>query len=257
MAGDGFILHRGGTIRLDASWRCERPKLHTEHKIYHVLTGTAEYHLAGGGWFPLRYGRIYLLPGRRHHAYRCRGAWEVRWWHFGLTDPVSDGAVAALAAPGDWPAERWAAVMPDGAQLDCALAGDHAGLLSVGGATLAIAGAAVTAAGPASTADPRVAAALAAIRADPLRPVAVAALAAASGVGPSQFHRLVRAAVGLGPLAYRQHLLAQHARELLAGGLAVGRAAERCGFSDPAYFARFVRRQLGRPPRDLARGDGP
>ncbi|MEN9063206.1 helix-turn-helix domain-containing protein [Ponticoccus litoralis] len=59
----------------------------------------------------------------------------------------------------------------------------------------------------------------------------------------------VKRATGLSPRAYLHRLLVRDAMELLANtGMPVSQIAFRLGYSDPAYFTRFFRRETGQNP---------
>ncbi len=59
----------------------------------------------------------------------------------------------------------------------------------------------------------------------------------------------VKRTTGLSPQAYLHRLLIREAMELLANtGMPVSQVAFRLGFSDPAYFTRFFRRQAEQTP---------
>lgn len=59
----------------------------------------------------------------------------------------------------------------------------------------------------------------------------------------------VKSATGLSPRAYLHRLLVRDAMELLANtGMPVSQVAFRLGYTDPAYFTRFFRRETGQNP---------
>ncbi len=83
----------------------------------------------------------------------------------------------------------------------------------------------------------------------------VEAAAAELGCHRSTLFRVYRQRRGIPPSAYLQRLRVQRALELLrtaAGPIA--EIAPACGFRDPNYFAKVIRRATGEPPRSIRRG---
>ena len=65
----------------------------------------------------------------------------------------------------------------------------------------------------------------------------------------TQVHRKLLALTGRTPLQWLRELRLQRAQQLLQEGrLTVGEIADRCGFSDAAYFSRVFARAFGVPP---------
>ncbi len=81
------------------------------------------------------------------------------------------------------------------------------------------------------------------------RPVRMETLAEIAGCSPSHFRKLFRAVTGTSALSYLNTIRIQKARDLLAaGGITVGEAAARVGFSDLYYFSRYFKQMTGHPP---------
>lgn len=96
----------------------------------------------------------------------------------------------------------------------------------------------------------RIARAVALLRRDYTRPVAVEALAAEAGMSPSSFHQHFRAATTLTPIQFQKQLRLIEARRLmLQDGLPAGRAAFTVGYESASQFSRDYARQFGAPPR--------
>ena len=77
----------------------------------------------------------------------------------------------------------------------------------------------------------------------------LAALAGEVGVTPTQLNRACRAVLGQPTLALlHERLLREAQRELAYTGVSIKRIALELGFSDAAYFTRFVRRHVGLTP---------
>ncbi|GLZ48390.1 cupin [Actinomycetospora sp. NBRC 106375] len=106
---------------------------------------------------------------------------------------------------------------------------------------------------PATIADPDVAAALAAVHADPAAAWTVDGLARRAGVGRAAFARRFREAVGTAPLSYvREHRLDLAERALLAEPDAtVAAVARRVGYASPFSFSAAFRRHRGVAPSAL------
>lgn len=74
----------------------------------------------------------------------------------------------------------------------------------------------------------------------------VEAMAAASGMSLSTFHRAFRARTGQIPLQYVKRLRLHAARDLiLFKGARVSEAARRVGYESPSQFSREYRRHFG------------
>lgn len=79
-------------------------------------------------------------------------------------------------------------------------------------------------------------------------------LAAALGMHRSRLSRLFTAALGISPSAYLQRLRLQNALSLLkTTDRPIGAIARECGWGDPNYFARALRRATGQSPREFRR----
>lgn len=80
-------------------------------------------------------------------------------------------------------------------------------------------------------------------------------LADLCGMSLTSFRREFRRTFGKTPLAYRDALRIDYAKELLLGGYyTLAEIAERCGYSDVGYFIRIFRREVGVTPRGYAMG---
>jgi AraC-like DNA-binding protein/mannose-6-phosphate isomerase-like protein (cupin superfamily) len=108
---------------------------------------------------------------------------------------------------------------------------------------------------PASTADP-VRRAREFFRHNLDRPsLSLAEVAEVVGLSPATLERRFRAAEDLPPMAWLQRLRARRGLELLRGtALPVSEVARAVGFLSPSHFSRLLRREFGRPPRELRRG---
>ena len=71
-----------------------------------------------------------------------------------------------------------------------------------------------------------------------------------TGISETVFRELFRKTYRKTPVAYLTKLRLDAARELISSGISVEEAALSCGFSDPKYFARVVKKTDGCTPRD-------
>ncbi|BDI30773.1 AraC family transcriptional regulator [Capsulimonas corticalis] len=79
-------------------------------------------------------------------------------------------------------------------------------------------------------------------------------LAAAVGLGASQFRLLFKQSLGVAPHQYVIARRVDRAKELLErGGMTAGEAASEVGFADQSHLTRHMRRLLGVTPGVLAR----
>jgi len=227
----------------------QRGRVLTEFQVVHIA--------AGAGWYEdhdqqrhLVAGDVFLLVPGRWHRYRPepdRG-WEEhwlaadgpalrRWRREGRLDPRSAPWCGTLAAdqalrltaildlmdgrPPGWRPEAEALTAGLLARID---AGDR------------------TVDDPLQRAARRLAADL---------QVPIDQLAEEAGLSPSRFRERFRAVHGCAPREYRQRVLVDRARRLLAqSGMTVAAVAEVLGFSDHAHFTRGYRRACGTSPRE-------
>lgn len=83
--------------------------------------------------------------------------------------------------------------------------------------------------------------------------VSLGRLAAVAGLSPYHFTRVFRAAVGTTPHQYVIRRRVERARQLLAEGCDIARAAARVGFSGQSHLHHHVRRLLGVTPGEIGR----
>jgi transcriptional regulator GlxA family with amidase domain len=85
-------------------------------------------------------------------------------------------------------------------------------------------------------------------------PEPIAELCEPLGIGRRQLERRFQRDVGLSPAEYRNRLRLDRAQWLLKNtDLEVTEVCFECGFQDGASFSRFVRKALGRSPREIRR----
>ena len=74
------------------------------------------------------------------------------------------------------------------------------------------------------------------------------------GLSPTYFHRLFREVFHETPGDTLRRLRVARARDLLLGGFcSISKAAELCGYEDPAYFSRMFKKTLGESPAQYIR----
>ncbi len=98
-----------------------------------------------------------------------------------------------------------------------------------------------------------IARARAAIDDDPVAAPTIAGLARAAGLGPFQLLRGFARATGLTPHAYLMQRRIHRARDLIARGLPLARAAAEAGFADQSHMTRLFVRSFGATPGAYAR----
>ena len=95
----------------------------------------------------------------------------------------------------------------------------------------------------------RVRRAVAILRAEFMRPLRVARLAAEAGMSPSSFHQHFRAVTSLSPLQFQKQLRLIEARRLMVSeGMAAASAAFAVGYESVPQFTREYGRMFGLPP---------
>lgn len=72
-----------------------------------------------------------------------------------------------------------------------------------------------------------------------------------AGISATVFRQLFRQQLGKTPVEYITELRLEWARNMIAGGQTVEKAAYESGFNDPKYFARVVKKKLGCTPREF------
>lgn len=80
------------------------------------------------------------------------------------------------------------------------------------------------------------------------KPLSLAWLAQAVGLGEHRLRRGFQMRYGMSPQRMLQSLRMEHARVLLEQGCQVAVAAYRCGYAHPANFSAAFKKHFGRPP---------
>jgi len=106
----------------------------------------------------------------------------------------------------------------------------------------------------ATEADPRIAAALQRLHAEPAARLRLDELAATAGLSGSRFRRLFRAATGVTLRRYRLWTAMGAATRAIARGESLTHAALDAGFSSSAHFSAAFREMFGLEPSRLAKG---
>lgn len=193
------------------------------------------------------------FPGHKHQVYAKDEPWEYRWWT--MDGPLAESIVSAF---GLVPGVFEAAPPPldlfrklEKAILNPTPAGERkASLLAYQLLIQAAAGA------KPATAGTGVEQALAAAHQQWRNPnFSVKALADELGLHRSQLSREFRRVMGVPLMEYVLRLRLQAALSLLrATDEPICDIAPRCGFQDPDYFARLIRRKFRAAPSQIRRG---
>jgi AraC-like DNA-binding protein len=243
----GLSIASGG--HFDADDHVCATRVRPDHLLLHVNAGRGRLVLEGrertveaGRWF-------WLAPGQEH-AYAAgpgRG-WDLHFVHF--AGPVADRTYRGSGL------EPATAVRPSSPAIDSAFRAvvqsllsrtDARGLRSLRllyGLLLVL----VDQERARHPDEERIAPALA------LGPADVGEMARACDLSPWHFTRLFKRVMGRTPWRWVLERRTEQARELLAGtDLPVKEVAARCGFADPDYFGRFIKRETGMSPRGYRR----
>jgi AraC-like DNA-binding protein len=92
------------------------------------------------------------------------------------------------------------------------------------------------------------------LEAHPDEAVSLSRMADLTGLSPFYISRRFREATGMPPVRFAMKVRMEHAKELLASGLAVGEVAAKCGFRDLFHFSRAFKGTVGMAPTRYARG---
>ncbi|AKT41179.1 AraC family transcriptional regulator [Chondromyces crocatus] len=105
--------------------------------------------------------------------------------------------------------------------------------------------------GTAGSPTRRIGKAIDVLRANFTRPLRVASLARASGMGLASFHQHFKQITTLSPLQFQKQLRLHEARRLLlAEALDAASAGYQVGYESPSQFSREYARLFGLPPRE-------
>jgi AraC-like DNA-binding protein/mannose-6-phosphate isomerase-like protein (cupin superfamily) len=107
---------------------------------------------------------------------------------------------------------------------------------------------------PASNIDPRLAAIVARIQADPGATPSLATMARELGLGPLRLRQLFHASLGCAPKAYIDRLRLGRAADMLRAGHSVGATARACGFASLRALQLRFKRVYGSTPSAWASG---
>lgn len=103
-----------------------------------------------------------------------------------------------------------------------------------------------------------IAAALALLRSEHTRTIALSELARAAHMSPFHFTRRFKASTGFTPMEYLEKFRISRAQELILShpGMSLKEVAAASGFGDPAYFSRIFHKRIGVSPREYRRNLG-
>jgi len=195
------------------------------------------------------------FPGMRHQVYALDEAWEYVWWcmdgplaaslttAFGLTASVYDAGPTPLAL-----LHRLMRTIQDPSPE----AERQASVLAFQLLTLA-------AAGPKPRETPPVDAAIRIIHHEWHQPdLCIKEIANRLGIHRTRLTRRFEATVGIPPLGYLTRIRIQNALSLLRQtDKTIAEVALLCGYGDPNYLSRLIRRFTGLSPRGFRRDNAP
>jgi AraC-like DNA-binding protein/mannose-6-phosphate isomerase-like protein (cupin superfamily) len=190
------------------------------------------------------------MPGMEHNLRAIDDRWEYRWWT--MDGPLAVNIVRSFGLDADI-----YFVGPAPAPLFDTLAEAIRDLSSAGerraGAIAYRLLSEIGRGGGAEVHDPLLAQTLRLIhRSVSDASFGVERMAAAMDIHRSTLSRLFRATIGIPPAEYLARLRVQNALSLLKSTvLPVAEIARRCGFDDPDYFSRMIRRRTGMSPREF------
>ncbi|MEU1075787.1 MULTISPECIES: AraC family transcriptional regulator [unclassified Streptomyces] len=253
---------------IGAMSRADFPHRHTFYEIVHI-TGGAGAHVLDLARFPLRPPHLCVIAPGQVHQWECAAGpegWVILFTEDFLLDHPDDRALLHGLGPRPWleldrEAESWTSSLVGEMyeEYRTGAEGFHGVLrallhvLLVRAARLpatAVAQDVARANGVAGRFTALVA------RADDL-PSSVRACADRIGVSVGYLTEAVKEATGRTPgELIRQARTHEAKRLLLHTELTVRQVANRVGFTDPAYFCRFFRRETGASPGDFRRGGG-
>ncbi len=247
-------VHGLGRYQGSPTWSTPGPYRNLGHSLYEVLTGEAAI-AVDGRWFPLRPGRLHVIPGHRQVQRRTTG-FDHLHVDFNLAAFTDDVHLGRLDRVLTFPARPWSTILRRACALGSAgLTCAPAVALALEGVLLQVVAAMREAAGEAPAPPPRdgpVAAALAWLDRNYVRMPSLAEVARAAGRSPAHLHACFTAVVGRTPAGYALDRRMGDAHQLLTGtALPVTVIAERCGYGDPLHFSRVVRRHFHRSPSGL------
>jgi len=239
-----------GHYRVPPGWS-ESPVIKHFVQVFWGVAGTGTL-VIGNREFSLAPGQIALyFPGHKHQVSARMEPWEYRWWTMDgtLAESIASGfgLVPAVFDAGPAPVRLFDAL--EKAILDPTPEGERsASILAYELLSRAAAGK------PAATPG-NVEQAVAAIHREWSNPdFSVKALADRLGIHRSLLSRSFRRAMGISMMEYVMRLRLQESLSLLKQTtLPVAEIAPRCGFLDPDYFARLLRRKFHASPTDVRR----
>lgn len=240
-----------GHYRVTAAYR-ENPAVKLFVQIFWGVRGTGAL-VIGGREHVLPPNRVAVyFPGQQHQVRGRDRFWEYRWWT--MDGPLAESIVSAFGlVPGVFdsgapPVDLFHRL--EKAILNPTPAGERkASILAYQLLTRAAAGARPTGSGTYAAQ-----AVAAAHRQWPNPNFSIKGLADELGLHRSQLSREFRRVMGIPLMDYIMRLRLQEALSLLkATEQPVAEITARCGFQDPDYFARLIRRKFHASPTQLRR----
>jgi AraC-like DNA-binding protein len=246
--GVPFGVHKAGYYKVEPPFESFRKTLDCV-QLYWCASGSGILMLNGQPR-SLKSGQVAVgFPGMEHRYHADKGTWSLYW--FTLEGPLAEANVAALGLEasiydvGPPPKALFEELMTQVSQPT------RQSELQAGALAFTILSHAAGA--YREQADEMVDAALEVLHRHWNDPeLNLKSLAARLAVGYTSLSSRFRTAMGVTPSAYLGRLRVQNAlAQLKLSRHSVKEIALRCGFTDPNYFARVIRRITGQPPQIL------
>ena len=239
-----------GFSELDRNWR-SRDASSPYSRLYYVISGKGYLRLRGkedASVHELRPGYLYLIPNGLSYEYYCEDRLDKVYFHINVLlqnglELFSDCENYYELAVEEELAGRMKQWLLSGRAEDC---------FHMNGEIYHAVGAFMEAAGVAAKAERQYSAMVREVFAiSPNLKVAVTVreIAAILNVSESTLAKQFKKETGMSIGSYREQLLMNRARQLLAmGRLSVGEIAEALGFGDPFYFSKYFKQRQGCTP---------
>jgi AraC-like DNA-binding protein len=260
MLGQSFSIRYGGIHRCDPQWSSGKGWIDEHcHKCYIPLDGSGWYEVPAGR-VELAPGSLFWIPGHQRQRYGCPRSMRLAWWHVQFDEVGLDRQLAGIGTIQIWSTAAWQRWQPVWERMDQVMAGADPAMQWEFQALVATQAAALLRLAPPSPnlhqhARLRaIAPGLALLRERFLEAPAISEAAAVCRLSRMHFHRLFRAEVGCTPHQWVERRRLDLAQRLLCSTTdAIAEVARQCGYEDPFYFTRVVRRRFRCSPTDLLR----
>ncbi|MDD5350307.1 MAG: AraC family transcriptional regulator [Chthoniobacteraceae bacterium] len=256
----------GGPAVIRRQTQCETAQHGHAFTELVIVTGGTGMHAVDGLRYPLSPGDLFVITGRRRHAYRdtrqlalvnvlVRG--DFMRAHRRELDEIRGGRGllgAAFHRPRTLAPEELDDCLRIVERIEQEVAGLREGGIAMQSALLlelliTVSRRVEAPAGVAELGRAQIGRALSFVDRHYAEELDLARMASAAGMSPRSFQRHFKAAVGLPPLKYLQRQrIANGCRLLRETGASIQAIAADCGLPEPAYFCRLFRQMTGTTP---------